>query len=93
MLDGLSSINGSDPIDDAQTIISELKKYEETLFNKPRWIVLNKIDLNYDADGLKKLIKEKIGWDDKIFVISSLTGQGCQELIKEVAYFLENEDQ
>jgi GTP-binding protein len=93
LLDGLSSINGSDPIDDAQTIISELKKYEETLFNKPRWIVLNKIDLNYDADGLKKLIKEKIGWDDKIFVISSLTGQGCQELIKEIAYFLENEDQ
>jgi len=93
LIDGLSNISGSDPIDDAQTIIGELKKYEETLFNKPRWIVLNKIDLNYDADGRKKLIKEKIGWDDKIFVISSLTGQGCQELIKEIAYFLENEDQ
>jgi GTP-binding protein len=93
LIDGLSNICGSDPIDDAQTIIGELKKYEETLFNKPRWIVLNKIDLNYDADALKKQIKDKIGWDDKIFVISSLTGQGCQELIKEIAYFLENEDQ
>lgn len=93
LIDGLSIISGSDPIDDAQTIIGELKKYEETLFNKPRWIVLNKIDLNYDADALKKQIKDKIGWDDKIFVISSLTGQGCKELIKEIAYFLENEDQ
>ena len=93
LIDGLSNIVSSDPIDDAQTIIGELKKYEETLFNKPRWIVLNKIDLNYDADALKKQIKDKIGWDDKIFVISSLTGQGCQELIKEIAYFLENEDQ
>jgi len=93
LIDGLSNIVGSDPIDDAQTIIGELKKYEETLFNKPRWIVLNKIDLNYDADALKKQIKDKIGWDDKIFVISSLTGQGCKELIKEIAYFLENEDQ
>jgi GTP-binding protein len=93
LIDGLSNISGSDPIDDAQTIIGELKKYEETLFNKPRWIVLNKIDLNYDADALKKQIKDKIGWDDKIFVISSLTGQGCKELIKEIAYFLENEDQ
>lgn len=93
LIDGLSNISGSDPIDDAQTIIGELKKYEETLFNKPRWIVLNKIDLHYDADALKKQIKDKIGWDDKIFVISSLTGQGCQELIKEIAYFLENEDQ
>jgi GTP-binding protein len=55
--------------------------------------VLNKIDLNYDADALKKQIKDKIGWNDKIFVISSLTGQGCKELIKEIAYFLENEDQ
>ena len=93
LIDGLSNISGSDPIDDAKTIIGELKKYEETLFNKPRWIVLNKIDLNYDADALKKQIKDKIGWDDKIFVISSLTGQGCKELIKEIAYFLENEDQ
>ena len=93
IIDGLSNISGSDPIDDAQTIIGELKKYEETLFNKPRWIVLNKIDLNYDADALKKQIKDKIGWDDKIFVISSLTGQGCKELIKEIACFLENEDQ
>ena len=93
LIDGLSNISGSDPIDDAQTIIGELKKYEEKLFNKPRWIVLNKIDLNYDADALKKQIKDKIGWDDKIFVISSLTGQGCKELIKEIAYFLENEDQ
>ena len=42
LIDGLSNISGSDPIDDAQTIIGELKKYEETLFNKPRWIVLNK---------------------------------------------------
>ena len=93
IIDGLSNISGSDPIDDAQTIIGELKKYEETLFNKPRWIVLNKIDLNYDADALKKQIKDKIGWNDKIFVISSVTGQGCKELIKEIAYFLENEDQ
>lgn len=93
LIDGLSNISGSDPIDDAQTIIGELKKYEETLFNKPRWIVLNKIDLNYDADALKKQIKDKIGWNDKIFVISSITGQGCKELIKEIAYFLENEDQ
>ena len=92
LIDGLSNISGSDPLDDAQTIIGELKKYEETLFNKPRWIVLNKIDLNYDADALKKQIKDKIGWNDKIFVISSLTGQGCQELIQEIAYFLENED-
>ncbi|AKO64102.1 GTPase CgtA [Methylophilales bacterium MBRSG12] len=93
LIDGISNISGSDPIDDAQTIIGELKKYEKKLFNKPRWIVLNKIDLNYDADALKKQIKDKIGWNDKIFVISSLTGQGCKELIKEIAYFLENEDQ
>lgn len=92
LIDGLSNISGSDPIDDAQTIIAELKKYEETLFHKPRWMVLNKIDLNYDADALKKQIKDQIGWNDKIFVISSVTGQGCQELIKEIAYFLENED-
>src|SRR5213596_3174867 len=35
----------TDPVHDARAIVTELKKYDEALFDKPRWLVLNKIDV------------------------------------------------
>ena len=51
-------------------------------------IVLNKIDLNYDAEELIKKIKLKFNWYDNIFVISAVTGSGCKELANAIAHFL-----
>src|SRR5512140_1030869 len=34
-----------DPVRDALAIVEELRKYDESLFRKPRWLVLNKADL------------------------------------------------
>src|SRR5262249_10886739 len=36
---------GADPVRDANAIVDELRKYDESLFEKPRWVVLNKMDL------------------------------------------------
>src|SRR5690349_11820724 len=33
-----------DPVREAKAIVRELKKYDESLYRKPRWLVLNKID-------------------------------------------------
>lgn len=90
LVDGMSDLNGGDPVNDAKMIIDELKKYDEHLFNKPRWIVLNKIDLNYNAEELISRIRESLAWKDKIFVISALSGLGCKELINHIAEHLEN---
>jgi GTP-binding protein len=90
LVDGMSDLNGGDPVNDAKMIIDELKKYDEHLFNKPRWIVLNKIDLNYNAEELISRIRESLAWEDKIFVISALSGLGCKELINHIAEHLEN---
>ena len=35
----------ADPVRDARAIVDELKKYDEALYRKPRWLVLNKTDL------------------------------------------------
>ena len=88
LIDGMSEISGGNPIKDAEIIIKELKKYDSKLYEKPRWIVLNKIDLNYDAEELIKKIKLKFNWNDKIFVISAVTGSGCKELVNAIAQFL-----
>src|SRR5207237_10038204 len=35
----------SDPVADARAIVKELKRYDPALFDKPRWLVLNNLDL------------------------------------------------
>ncbi|HRB10772.1 MAG TPA: GTPase ObgE, partial [Ottowia sp.] len=36
---------GVDPVAQARAIVAELKKYDKTLHAKPRWLVLNKLDM------------------------------------------------
>ena len=35
----------ADPVADAKAIVEELRKYDDALYAKPRWLVLNKLDL------------------------------------------------
>ena len=35
----------ADPVRDARAIVEELAAYDEALYDKPRWLVLNKLDL------------------------------------------------
>ncbi len=84
---------GIDPVREAKAIVQELKKYDETLYRKPRWMVLNKIDAvtaTERAATAKRLLKE-LGWKGKSFIISALTGEGCRELAYAVMNHLEKE--
>ena len=72
-----------DPVAEAKAIVNELKKYDETLYHKPRWLVLNKLDMVPDeerATRVKDFIK-RYKWKGPVFHISALTGEGCRELI------------
>jgi len=90
---------GADPVQDAKAIVEELRKYDESLFEKPRWIVLNKVDLIAEderaarvkafVDGyFGKRRGRKTAEQPRVFIISALTGQGCQELAFAIADFL-----
>lgn len=35
----------TDPVAEARALVNELKKYDEALYQKPRWLILNKIDM------------------------------------------------
>ena len=37
--------DGVDPVAQAKAIVGELKKYDAALYDKPRWLVLNKLDM------------------------------------------------
>ncbi len=74
--------DAADPSVEGQAIIGELKKYDEELYKKPRWLVLNKADMLDDADAAKqaKKIQKALGYKDRCFTISALTGAGCKAL-------------
>jgi GTP-binding protein len=84
----------ADPVRDARSIVAELRKYDEALYRKPRWLVLNKIDLlPEDArDRALKRFQKEFGWKGRSFIISALTGAGCRELVFAVMDHLEGRE-
>ena len=81
----------ANPVRDARAVIEELKKYDEALYRKPRWLVLNKLDLLASSERVEKCRQflSDFGWEEKSFIISALTGEGCRELIFAVMQYLE----
>jgi len=81
----------TDPVAEARAIVNELRKYDEALVRKPRWLVLNKADLVPAAERAavtQKFIAD-FGWDGKSFIISALTGEGCKALTYAIMEYLE----
>ncbi len=71
---------GVDPVHEAHAILNELKKYDEDLYNKPRWLVLNKLDLLEDKKEKVQAFLRAFGADTRWFAISAINGDGCKEL-------------
>jgi GTP-binding protein len=77
------------PVDEARAIVNELKKYDELLYQKPRWLILNKIDMVEDvADKVKAFVKS-FGWTGLVYSISAIKGVGCKELTYDIMTFIE----
>ena len=72
--------------EDIKKIRIELERYDEKLSNKENWLVLNKSDLTSKEDNemLISFLKNKLEDKIKIFVISAISSDGCQELIYKI---------
>ncbi|MCC7548494.1 MAG: GTPase ObgE [Burkholderiales bacterium] len=88
----------SDPVADAAAIALELRKYDESLHRKPRWLVLNKVDLlpeeTRDAQ-IRDFVERFRALDaagpaeaGRVFAISALSGKGCRELVFAISDFI-----
>ncbi|MGR5148303.1 GTPase ObgE [Photobacterium proteolyticum] len=84
--------DGSDPIENAFTILNELDQYSEKLANKPRWIVFNKVDLLPEDEAQEKIeaILEALAWEDDYYCISALNRMGTKELTYDLMKQIES---
>ncbi len=84
-------VDGSDPLENAKTIISELEQHNEKLAGKPRWIVFNKLDLMLEdeAKELTDAILAGLDWQGEVHSISAFNKMGTEELTQRVMTFIE----
>jgi GTP-binding protein len=86
--------DGSDPASNYLTIESELRKFNDELFQKPRIVAINKIDL-IEENNRDKVIKQflkKVKYKGNSFNISALNGMGCKPLVFGLYELIEQED-
>ncbi|MDP3539313.1 MAG: GTPase ObgE [Azonexus sp.] len=85
----------SNPVRDAKAIVGELVKHDPELANKPRWLVLNKLDLIPEEDREKavkdflKAYKKATKYDGPYFPISAINGEGTKPLIYAISEALD----
>lgn len=86
----LAPIDESDPVENARVILGELEKYSEKLFQKPRWLVFNKVDLldSEEAESRAKAIADALGWTDKYYLISAANRVGVNALCWDLMSFI-----
>ncbi len=88
----IAPIDGSDPADVVKAIANELANFSEDLAEKPRWLVINKIDLLDDDDlaAAREKLLQSLEWDGPVFEVSAATGEGTESLGQAIVRGLES---
>ena len=81
----------ANPADTIKAIERELTRFSEELAQKPRWLVINKIDLLTDDDRpvARDLLFEELQWEGPAFEVSAATGEGTEALGQAIMQELE----
>src|SRR5260221_8987900 len=73
-----------DPVEQARAIAAELKRYDVGLHRKPRWLVLNKIDVLAPEQragsvlAMTQRLRRRLRTKAPVFAVSAATGEGCR---------------
>ena len=83
--------DGRDPVRDIETIRTELERFSPELAGRERWLVLNKIDLLTQAEHQRSCdrILGQARWKGPSFRVAGLTGQGCDDLCRQIGAHLD----
>ena len=80
----------ANPVHDARAIVGELEKYSPELAAKPRWLVLNKLDLIPEEERAQRVADFLAAYgataETPHFTVSAISGDGC----KTITYALQD---
>ena len=94
IIDVLPEEGADSPVESAQKILLELQRYDESLYDKPRWLVLNKTDLLADdqTEAICDEIVRGLDWSGPVYRISAINGEGTGKLCQEIMTLLETDE-
>jgi GTP-binding protein len=81
------------PADSVRALEKELQSFSDELVEKPRWLVINKIDLlaEEDRNRAKQELVGELDWQGPVFEVSAATGEGTEVLAQAVMKELEEQ--
>jgi len=94
IIDVMPGESEDDAISSARKILKELQRYDEALLLKPRWLVLNKLDLVAQAEqgSLTDAVVAGLDWNGPVYSISAINRDGVDALCHAIMSFLEDDE-
>ena len=93
IVDACAELSGGDVLATYRAVEGELGQYSDALADRPRWLVLNKLDLLPATERKRKAaaIVKKLKWKGPVYGISALTADGTKRLVQDVMSYLEGQ--
>jgi GTPase len=87
----VAPFDGTDPVEAAKAIQNELANFNETLTEKPCWLVLNKFDLlpEEERQALADRIVNELEWKGPVYQISAISKMGTNQLVGQIMDYIE----
>ena len=86
----IEPVDQTDPVESARVIAKEVANYSQILAERPRWLVLNKLDLMLEdeAEAICEKIVSELNWQGPVFRISAISNQGTERLSQAIMTWL-----
>lgn len=82
----------ADPIRDARVVIEELRKYDEGLYHKARWLIINKLDLLAEDERAARIAALEAAYGaERSFAVSAINGSGCEAVCFAIMDYLDTQ--
>ena len=91
VVDACGDLSGEDVAATYRAVEAELGEYSAALASRPRWLVLNKLDLLPPRERPKRVaaIVDELDWKGPVYGLSALTADGTTRLVQDVMKYLE----
>jgi GTP-binding protein len=88
----IAPLDESDPSEAALSIVRELERFSPTLASRPRWLILNKVDLIEETllAERKAAVLSALNWTGPVYEISALSREGTRRLSGDLMTYIED---
>ena len=75
----------------AKALVAELGRFDKSLLDKPRWLVLNKADMLSEAQQQArcKALQKSLRWKGPTYLLSAMTREGLSGLLFDLQAFVD----